>query len=283
MAVIDIPPPAGARALHMSSHSRSVISSCLVFIPRGARPMYVERIAHFLINASGKKLLMEDTRSTVALARLHYVLRLDTPSGNDVDVADLGGWFRRRVHGSTICPRHGRVARSTASTNCTCGATWPRHVRTTFDATEALADLPPRASRRSATTSGSRSGSRSAPRHPRPQAVRMRRADHHLEVLPRLSNIGMIVDDQHPYEITPKDLGPRWMKSFRLPWPVGTFIDPPRCDCSRKRRRRRPRRRRRIPTAARAAAALARGRAAAAPIRCLRQIGAGTAATSRRR
>ncbi len=42
-------------------------------------------------------------------------------------------------------------------------------------------------------------------------------------VLPRLVNMGVVVEDEHPYTLTPAGLDPRWIKHFRLriPEPVG--------------------------------------------------------------
>ena len=42
------------------------------------------------------------------------------------------------------------------------------------------------------------------------------------EVLPRLTNMGVTVDDEHPYTITPAGLAPRWIKHFRLRGPAAT-------------------------------------------------------------
>ena len=101
---------------------------------------------------------------------------------------------------------------------------FPPAYRDDFDAAEALADFP-----------------LLEPLGPtRPLAARLTTGAGHLdlklygmgeqpslsEVLPRLSNMGVVVDDEHPYELTPKGLDTRWMKWFRLRAPGGTMIDP---------------------------------------------------------
>ncbi|MDQ1512053.1 MAG: glutamate dehydrogenase, partial [Actinomycetota bacterium] len=40
------------------------------------------------------------------------------------------------------------------------------------------------------------------------------------DVLPRLTNMGVTVDDERPYTVTPEGLEPRWIKHFRLRAPV---------------------------------------------------------------
>ncbi len=93
-----------------------------------------------------------------------------------------------------------------------------------FDATEALADL----------------GQLDALGPTRPVAARLTSSGGHLDlklygigaqpslssVLPHLSNLGVIVDDEHPYAIEPKGLEARWMKWFRLHTPDATLVDP---------------------------------------------------------
>src|SRR5262249_9375014 len=39
-------------------------------------------------------------------------------------------------------------------------------------------------------------------------------------VLPRLTNMGVVVDDERPYDIEPRGLAPRWIKHFRLRVPA---------------------------------------------------------------
>ena len=43
------------------------------------------------------------------------------------------------------------------------------------------------------------------------------------EVLPRLTNMGVAVDDEHPYSITPGDRPERWIKRFRMRGPAGAL------------------------------------------------------------
>src|SRR5262249_34391284 len=45
-------------------------------------------------------------------------------------------------------------------------------------------------------------------------------------VLPHLTNMGVIVDDEHPYTLTPVGLEPRWIKHFRLRAPSDEATSP---------------------------------------------------------
>ena len=214
--------------VHREPYGRFV--SCLVFIPRDRYTTQVrERIAHFLVDAYGSKGYEWNTRlSDSVLARLHYVLHLENAGRRHGRRRGVGEARRRgraglgrrparradRVAGRGDRPR--RAARV--------GRRVPAAYRDDFDATEALADFPLLEPLGAA----------------RPLAARLTIGADHLdlklygvgeqpslsEVLPRLSNMGVVVDDEHPYELTPRGLETRWMKWFRLRAPGGTMIDP---------------------------------------------------------
>ena len=75
--------------VHREAYGRFV--SCLVFIPRDRYTTAVrEHIAQLLVAAYGSKGYEWNTRlSDSVLARLHYVLHLETPGDETVDVPEL--------------------------------------------------------------------------------------------------------------------------------------------------------------------------------------------------
>ncbi|HEV7524621.1 MAG TPA: NAD-glutamate dehydrogenase domain-containing protein, partial [Acidimicrobiia bacterium] len=214
--------------VHREPYGRFV--SCLVFIPRDRYTTLVrERIAHYLVDAYGSKGYEWNTRlSESALARLHYVLHLEAPGAGVVDVDELEKLVAAAARAWVDDLRDALTASHGEETGLDVLHVWsdafPPAYRDDFDASEALADLP-----------------QLEPLGPaRPLAARLTIGTDHLdlklygvgaqpslsEVLPRLSNMGVIVDDEHPYEITPKGREARWMKWFRLRSPGGTMIDP---------------------------------------------------------
>jgi glutamate dehydrogenase len=214
--------------VHREPYGRFV--SCLVFIPRDRYTTAVrERIAHFLVDAYGSQGYEWNTRlSESALARLHYVLHLDAPGTDDVDVAELETLVAAAARAWIDDLRDALVASHGEETGLDLLHAWndafPPAYQDDFDAAEALADLPHLESLGEA----------------RPLGARLTIGGGHLdlklygigaqpsltEVLPRLSNMGVEVDDEHPYEITPSGLDTRWLKWFRLRPPGGTMIDP---------------------------------------------------------
>ena len=198
--------------------------------------------------------------SESVLARLHYVLHLDPPGGDTVDVAELEQRVAAAARGVGRRPprRAGRGARrrDRASTRCACG--------------------PTRSPARTRTTS---TRPRRSPTSPQleplgddtPLAARLDDGADHLDlklygigaqpslsdVLPRLANMGVIVDDEHPYDAHARGArrraGSSGSASARR---AATIIDPRRAAAVRgsvPRGRRRPRRGRRLqPARARA-------------------------------
>jgi glutamate dehydrogenase len=204
--------------------------SCLVFIPRDRYNTQVrERIARQLVDAYGSKGYEWNTRlSESALARLHYVLHLETPGTNVVDVAEL----ERRVASAARAwiddLRDAMVSSFGEETGLDTLRVWidafPGSYEDDFDGAETLADL----AHFDRLTDA------------RPLDARLTTTTDHLDlklygrgtqpslsdILPRLTNFGVVVDDEHPYNLTPKDRDPLWMKWFRLRAPKGAVIDP---------------------------------------------------------
>jgi len=214
--------------VHREPYGRFV--SCLVFIPRDRYTTLVrEHIAQLLVSAYGSKGYEWNTRlSESVLARLHYVLHLETPGGDTVDVAELERSVAAAARAWVDDLRDALIASQGEETGLDTLRGWtdafPGAYQYDFDATEALADLP-QLEQLGAS---------------RPLAARLTIGTEHLdlklygigaqpslsEVLPRLTNMGVVVDDEHPYELTPNSLDARWMKWFRLRAPEGTIVDP---------------------------------------------------------
>ncbi len=214
--------------VHPEPYGRFV--SCLVFIPRDRYTTEVrEHIAQLLVAAYGSKGYEWNTRlSESVLARLHYVLHLETPGGATVDVGELERSVAAAARAWVDDLRDALIASQGEETGLDLLRVWadafPGAYEYDFDATEALADLPLLQQLGDI----------------KPLAARLTISTDHLdlklygiggppslsEVLPRLSNMGVVVDDEHPYELTPKGLDGRWMKWFRLRAPTGTIVDP---------------------------------------------------------
>ena len=194
--------------VHREQYGRFV--SCLVFVPRDryTTPVRV-RIADVLIDAFGASSYEWNTRlSASVLARLHYVLRVDPTASLErpVDVAERRAARRRRGPGvGRRPPRRARRTRTAKKTGL-----------------DLLRDLERRRSRRrTRKTSPPPTRSPTSPSSialdaddAPPLAVRLDGGADHLdlklyglgaqpslsEVLPRLTNMGVIVDDEHPYD-----------------------------------------------------------------------------------
>src|SRR5260221_2380913 len=214
--------------VHREPYGRFI--SCLVFIPRDRYTTQVrEHVAQILVAAYGSQGYEWNTRlSESVLARLHYVLHLETPARDRVDVIELERTVAAAARAWVDDLRDALIASRGEETGLDALRVWtdafPGAYQYDFAATEALADLP------QLEQLGDT----------KPLAARLTIGADHLdlklygigaqpslsEVLPRLSNMGVVVDDEHPYELTPKGLDARWMKWFRLRAPAGTIIDP---------------------------------------------------------
>jgi glutamate dehydrogenase len=214
--------------VHREPYGRFV--SCLVFIPRDRYTTQVrERIARYLTDAYNSKGCEWNTRlSESALARLHYVLHLDAAGAEIVDVPELEKLVAAATRSWVDDLRNALIATQGEETGLDTFRVWagafPPAYQDDFDASEALVDLP-----RIELLGESR-----------PLAARLTIAVDRLDlklygigaqpslsdVLPHLSNLGVIVDDEHPYELAPRGLDARWVKWFRLHAPTGTVVDP---------------------------------------------------------
>ncbi len=214
--------------VHREAYGRFI--SCLVFIPRDRYTTLVrERIAHYLVDAYQAKGYEWNTRlSESVLARLHFVLHVDAPDGEHVDIAELEKLVASAARAWVDDLRDALIATHGEEPGLAVLRVWadafPPGYRDDFDATEALADLD----RLDALGPA------------RPVAARLTSSGDHLDlklygigaqpslssVLPHLSNLGVVVDDEHPYAIEPKGLEARWTKWFRLHTPDATSVDP---------------------------------------------------------
>ncbi|MDQ1479144.1 MAG: glutamate dehydrogenase, partial [Actinomycetota bacterium] len=202
--------------------------SCLVFVPRDRYTTPVRlRVAKRLMEAFGASSYEWNAQlSESVLARLHYILRVDPTEllGRHVELGDL----ERRVSlaartwgddlHDTLVSARGEEAGLDLSR--TWGNAFPVAYQEEFTAIEALADL----TELEALTTGA------APA----RAVRLAGKVDYLDlklyglgeqpslsdVLPRLTNMGVTVDDERPYTIRPEALEPRWIKHFRMRAPT---------------------------------------------------------------
>ncbi|HVJ98151.1 MAG TPA: NAD-glutamate dehydrogenase, partial [Acidimicrobiia bacterium] len=203
--------------------------SCLVFLPRDRYTTPVRtHIADLLVEAFGASSHEWNARlSESVLARLHYVLHVDPTAPRDVEIDALEQSVARATRAWVDDLRDTLVSARGEEIGLETLRTWdggfPGAYRDDFAATDALADIVQL--------------EQLTPEQP--LAVRLTAADDHLDldlyglgaqpslsnVLPRLTNLGVLVDDEHPYELTPAGLEPRWMKWFRLRPPPGAAVD----------------------------------------------------------
>ena len=214
--------------VHREQYGRFV--SCLVFVPRDryTTPVRV-RIADVLIDAFGASSYEWNTHlSASVLARLHFVLRVDPPTSLErpVDVDAVEARVAAAARGVDRRPaRRARARARRGGRASTCSASWSDAFPASYQE-----DVP---GRRGASPTSPSSIALDAPDAP-PLAVRLDGDADHLdlelyglgaqpslsEVLPRLTNMGVIVDDEHPYTITPAGRPARWIKHFRLRGPA---------------------------------------------------------------
>jgi glutamate dehydrogenase len=214
--------------VHREQYGRFV--SCLVFVPRDryTTPVRVG-IADVLVDAFAALSYEWNARlSASVLARLHFVLRVDPASSLDraVDAAAVQARVAAAARAWADDLRDALVSAHGEEMGLDLwriwGAAFPASYQEDVPAAEAPADLV-----ELAALDGD-----DAP----PFAVRLSAAVEHLdlqlyglgaqpslsEVLPRLTNMGVIVDDEHPYTITPAGRSVRWIKHFRLRGPADT-------------------------------------------------------------
>jgi len=212
--------------VHREQYGRFV--SCLVFVPRERYTTPVRiGIANVLVDAFGASSYEWNTRlSASVLARLHYVLRVDPTASLDrsVDIDAVEARVAAAARAWTDDLRDALVRAYGEEGGLDLlrvwGVAFPASYQEDVSAVEALGDLA------EFTALDADGGP--------PLAVRLSGSTEHLdlklyglgaqpslsEVLPRLSNMGVIVDDEHPYTITPADRPVRWIKHFRLRGPA---------------------------------------------------------------
>ena len=212
--------------VHREQYGR--FTSCLVFLPRDRYTTPVRlRVAEVLVDAFGASSYEWNAHlSASVLARLHYVLRLDPTAALDrsVDLADLETRVTRAARAWTDDLHDTLVSARGEEDGLDLLRIWsgafPASYQEDFPASEALIDL----------TELAALGGVDAPA----LAVRLTGNVDHLDlklyglgaqpslsdVLPRLTNMGVTVDDEHPYTVAPAGLEPRWIKHFRLHAPT---------------------------------------------------------------
>ncbi|MDQ1475254.1 MAG: glutamate dehydrogenase, partial [Actinomycetota bacterium] len=212
--------------LHREPYGRFV--SCLVFVPRDRYTTPVRlRVAKRLMEAFGAESYEWNAQlSESVLARLHYILRVDPTEllGRHVEIGDLetrvslaARTWGDDLHDTLVSARGEEEGLDLFRT---WSNAFPLAYQEEFTAIEALADL----TELEALNTGD------APA----RAVRLAGKVDYLDlklyglgaqpslsdVLPRLTNMGVTVDDERPYTITPDGLEPRWIKHFRMRAPT---------------------------------------------------------------
>jgi glutamate dehydrogenase len=204
-------------------------ASIMVFLPRDRYTTSVrENIAQILCDAFGAESHEWNTRlSASVLARLHYVLRLDPAHRVEVDERALerqvAAAARSWADDLRDALRDARGEEAGLDAYRIWGDAFPGAYQDDFGAAHAVADLAQLL----------RLG------EDKPIGVRLVAKGDALDlklyglgaqpslsdVLPRLAHFGVIVDDEHPYTITPEDRPVQWIKWFRLRPPTGMPID----------------------------------------------------------
>ncbi len=203
--------------------------SCLVYLPRDRYTTSVrEHMAHILMDAYGALSYEWNTRlSESALARLHYVLHVDPSRPREVDEGALEQRVAAAARAWVDALRDALVDARGEESGLDTFREWstgfPGAYEDDFNAETAVADI----------------GQLEQLQQVRPLAVHLSSQGDGLDlklygmgmppslsdVLPRLANMGVTVDDEHPYTITPMSSGPRWMKWFRLHAAAGVSAD----------------------------------------------------------
>jgi glutamate dehydrogenase len=214
--------------VHREQYGRFV--SCLVYLPRDryATPVRV-RIASLLLEAFGASSYEWNTYlSASVLARLHFVLRVDpqTTLERGVDLDALEAQVAQAARAWTDDLREALISARGEEEGLDLLRVWsgafPASYQENLPAAEAVADLAELVAL-------------DEPGAP-PLRVRLDDDGNHLrfaiyglgaqpslsDMMPRLADMGVLVDDEHPYTITPVDRPVRWIKAFWLRGPAET-------------------------------------------------------------
>ncbi len=214
--------------VHREPYGRFV--SCLVFVPRDRYTTALRlRVAQLLLDAYAGSTYEWNTRlSESVLARLHFVLHTDPARAPDVDIAAL----EARIAGATrlwvdhlretLVATHGEEAGLDVFHRY--ATAFPVAYQEDFTAPDALADisqLERLGEQRQLTVrlGASQAGSLDFKLYGTGGQPTL------SDVLPRLRNMGVVVDDEHPYVITPAGSPPRWIKHFRLRYLPASELD----------------------------------------------------------
>ena len=217
--------------VHREQYGRFI--SCLAFVPRDRYSTTVRlRIADVLLEAFAAEGYEWNARlSQSVLARLHYVLRVDptTSLEQGVDIAAVETRVAAAARSWTDDLRDALVRTYGEEDGLDLMRVWSGAFPTSYQEDVPAAEAPADLAEMIALD---------AP-DARPLAVRLGGNDDHLDleiyglgaqpslsvVLPRLTNMGVTVDDEHPYPITPVGLSERWIKHFRMHGPAVTPPD----------------------------------------------------------
>jgi glutamate dehydrogenase len=203
--------------------------SCMVFLPRDRYMTEIRKgITQILCEAFNAQSYEWNTRlSESILARLHFVLRIDPTAPERVDDHALEARIARAARAWVDDLRDALTVARGEERGLETLHMWadgfPGAYQDDFDARETLADLAQLEPLDEET----------------PLAVRLTASHRGLDlkmyglgrqptlsdVLPRLANLGVTVDDEHPYTLTPVDAQARWIKWFRSRMPADTIVD----------------------------------------------------------
>jgi glutamate dehydrogenase len=204
---------------HREIYGRFV--SVLVYLPRDRYNTPVrERIAAILTETFGARSHEWNTRlSESVLARLQFVLHVDPRNRPEIDIEELEARVAAASRAWTDDLRDTFVRARGEEEGLDLLRTWsdafPAAYRDEFDAEDVLADLTPlervgddtQLAVRLVSGAGGALDLKLYGTGDQPALS---------DVMPRLTNMGARVEDERPYDVTPKDLGPRWIKHFRL-------------------------------------------------------------------
>jgi glutamate dehydrogenase len=202
--------------------------SCLVYLPRDRYTTPVrERIAQLLMDEFDASSHEWNTYlSASVLARLHFVLRVDPSLSRDVDVPALEARVAQAARAWSDDFRSALIAARGEEHGLDALRAWrtafPAAYQAEVPASEALTDL-----NHLEALDDTRLAVRlvAAPDHLDLKLYGMGEAPSLSEVLPRLTNMGVVVDDEHPYTVTPAGRDPRWILHFRMRAPKDTITN----------------------------------------------------------
>ena len=214
--------------------------SCIVFLPRDRYTTPVRtQIAAILTDAFQAQSHEWNVRlGESVLARLHFVLHVDPrhPLPSDIDAleAEVAAATRAWVDDFRDSLTATRGEEAALDLLHVWGDAFPAAYRDDFDAAETMADL---VLLQSLEAEGALAV-RLSPRDEQYADLKLYGAGTQpslSDVLPSLTNMGVTVDDERPYDIQPRGLPRRWIKHFRLRVPRTRSRRARSATCSRMR------------------------------------------------